>query len=1580
MASEELDVEDLVGCWLQAGRDGGEELRTCWLPDAVRAIKTAATKENLSVPRRHALMYAFNNLVASKLQQVLGRSVEGVLSWLGGKGGDEWVGPRVNIYLELQDGRMVLNPELEQLVSCMEQFYNELRQCVQLYRATWEGRPPSGVPQWRRTLARRCGVSLPPHQPQQRTPDECGTSPQIHGEAEPRQVQEVLVVSVGEAQWQGFMHHTRTLLLSSLRNTEALVRQMEEEWAPVLSSELTTELNTFLQDSPDLVASAAAVRRFEQHVEHANHVPRAAKLGAFRLDYSRLKASLLNMTDSHVSVLRQKLSRDHQAVVISIRDQYQELCRRLQRRPQTTTELFAVMDVVEEARRVTVTYLHTEVKRLSKRLEVLLDVVHLREEDVQLTAEVINWPAKIRPVLDKSTEVIEHHTSVPACQSLEEYKQQFEERLAEQAAEVGQALERAQQLLVELEEPNEASMVAKYMKVRLVGLEEPSKAFMVAKYMKVRLVELEEPNEASIVAKYMKVRLVELEEPNEASMVAKYMKVRLVELEEPNEASMVAKYMKEVHKIKGRLQQVEDLIEWVNAEEALFKLPTSSYPLLATLKGTLVPYSELFTLVLTWRSYEKRWMDGDFRALDPNFIDAETGRINTVLERLKKTFTTTFKQQALEGDPKKGKINFQDPNPRNLPGPLCICGVALQQVEQFRSHLLLVTVLCNRALRPRHWLLLNHIAKMDITPNAGSRSVDITPNAGSRSVDITLNAGSRSVGITPNAGSRSVDITLNAGSSLRKMVRTDLSPVMAQLQVVSSEASKEHALELQIQQMKKAWTSISLHTKDKLSPCLSLEALKEAQMLVQRHFITTHTVANSPFVKPFAGEVREWQTTLQRVDSVLQHWVKLHGTLTFFKPVFYKDGFRFSNSQSWSHLKELESCWAAIEEQTLKAGSALAGLLDDHVSLDQVTRLLHGSPLLAAARNAYLASKRSFFPRLHLLTDEELECVLCSLNFREWLPVAGKCFPALEAVMVTVCQKHPSSAGGDDVVTKHAITSGKATNNHQEASMAAVGVQCNAGEQLFFSRPLDVPSPAGCPVAWLVQLDECISDSLRSSMRETAAGFTTDATDSTTSWPVQLLQHAPSVPLQVEWSAYRARWSENVRRALLRGPGALAELLDRVTEELAAVEELFTSQNFPEDSTMKLQRNFSVNVSGCGTAGGAQEKTNNNGTEVLRATSSIRIEVVDGVQQKSHEVKTWRLGSLQDLLMSRRQCLLAEALLQRETLKEMSKAAGSPQECHEWRAVLKLFWNNQESRMEAQLADQTFPYVWQYSGAAAAVNSVLPVPLFSSRTEDDVKQECCTDGLRLLLYRDIPGDAAAHRLNLVIPGDAAVHLLNLVFPGDAAAHLLNLVFPGDAAAHLLNLVFPGDAAAHLLNLVFPGDAAAHLLNLVFPGDAAAHRLNLVFPGDAAAHRLNLVFPGDVAVHLLNLVFPGDVAVHRLNLVFPGDAAAHRLNLVFPGDAAVHRLNLVFPGDAAVHLNLVIPGDAAVHLNLVIPGDATVHLLNLIIPSDAVVQLLTLVIPSEAAVHLNLVIPCDATVHLLHSSTARNLYKSIGKLK
>ena len=53
---------------------------------------------------------------------------------------------------------------------------------------------------------------------------------------------------------------------------------------------------------------------------------------------------------------------------------------------------------------------------------------------------------------------------------------------------------------------------------------------------------------------------------------------------------------------------------------------------------------------------------------------------------LQKLFKSKFKQQALDGDSKYAKMNLEDSNPDNLPPPLRICALTIEQIKESFWH------------------------------------------------------------------------------------------------------------------------------------------------------------------------------------------------------------------------------------------------------------------------------------------------------------------------------------------------------------------------------------------------------------------------------------------------------------------------------------------------------------------------------------------------------------------------------------------------------------------------------------------------------------------------------------------------------------------------------------------------------------------------------------------------------------------------------------------------------------------------------------------------------------------------------
>uniref|UniRef100_T1IWC0 AAA+ ATPase domain-containing protein n=1 Tax=Strigamia maritima TaxID=126957 RepID=T1IWC0_STRMM len=95
---------------------------------------------------------------------------------------------------------------------------------------------------------------------------------------------------------------------------------------------------------------------------------------------------------------------------------------------------------------------------------------------------------------------------------------------------------------------------------------------------------------------------------------------RLIELDDYNEFNLMAQYAADVKTLQKRLQDFRELADEINLEEALFKIPPTTFPELDNLFCILDPFSKLFNLIMKWQRAEKMWMDGFLLELDAEAI------------------------------------------------------------------------------------------------------------------------------------------------------------------------------------------------------------------------------------------------------------------------------------------------------------------------------------------------------------------------------------------------------------------------------------------------------------------------------------------------------------------------------------------------------------------------------------------------------------------------------------------------------------------------------------------------------------------------------------------------------------------------------------------------------------------------------------------------------------------------------------------------------------------------------------------------------------------------------------------------
>ncbi|KAK7490595.1 hypothetical protein BaRGS_00018198, partial [Batillaria attramentaria] len=246
------------------------------------------------------------------------------------------------------------------------------------------------------------------------------------------------------------------------------------------------------------------------------------------------------------------------------------------------------------------------------------------------------------------------------------------------------------------------------------------------------------------------------------------LKQRMDEFNDFGELDMIQQYIKDVMAVQRRIDAVQELIEWINKEEALFKFPITKYPEVHEIQQTLEPFMKIFTLVFKWQKSEKKWMDGYFLELDGEAIEAEVDEYMRDLFKLQKVFAKAHKKALGEWEDRQREakkhrqrllLTVEDPT---IKVSNCIQG----EMKTFKESIPLIVIMCNPGIRDRHWKQMSQIAGFDLTPDAGT--------------------------------------------TLRKVQKLELEPFLDKFEVISGAATKEYSLEKATAKMQHEWEGVQL--------------------------------------------------------------------------------------------------------------------------------------------------------------------------------------------------------------------------------------------------------------------------------------------------------------------------------------------------------------------------------------------------------------------------------------------------------------------------------------------------------------------------------------------------------------------------------------------------------------------------------------------------------------------------------------------------------------------------------------------------------------------------------------------------
>ncbi|XP_074537088.1 dynein axonemal heavy chain 12 [Halichoeres trimaculatus] len=563
-----------------------------------------------------------------------------------------------------------------------------------------------------------------------------------------------------------------------------------------------------------------------------------------------------------------------------------------------------------------------------------------------------------------------------------------------------------------------------------------------------------------------------------------------------SELEMMQQYIMDVRTVQKFLQEAEEAIAQINKEEEFFEKEPTSYPQVEVIKDSIEPYHKLFGLVLKWQRTENRWMDGSFQDLDGESMEGKVDEFFRELFKMLKFFQQKQNKAEQEMEKMVGttKRRGSVDSPRKQESPaVLLCSTILEQIKDFKNHIPVVSILCNPGIRDRHWDQMSDIAGYDLTPDSGT--------------------------------------------TLRKVLKQNLTPYLEQFESISAAASKEFSLEKAMQTMVNIWDGISFHHQPYRETGVSiLTALDEIQTMLDDQIVKTQTMRGSPFIKPFEKEIKRWEERLLRIQETIDEWLKVQAQWLYLEPIFSSQDIMQQIPEEGRLFQTVDKNWKEVMRHCVKnpkilPATSLPGLLE---KLQDSNYLLES---IMKGLNAYLEKKRLFFPRFFFLSnDEMLEILSETKDPLRVQPHLKKCFEGISKL---------------DFLPNLDIQA----------------MYSSEGERVPLIQNISTSEAKGAVEKWLVQVEDVMLQSVRDVVAQSRVAYAETARN----------QWVKEWPGQVVLCTSQIYWTLEVHEAIRSGADGLKTYYQQLQSQLNDIVELVRGK-LPKQTRITLGALVTIDV------------------------------------------------------------------------------------------------------------------------------------------------------------------------------------------------------------------------------------------------------------------------------------------------------------------------------------------------------------------------------------------------------------------